>query len=56
MKPSRMAALGISTVAFASAAFVTARPATADYRSIALYQIEPSANLGRPQGGGVWLW
>jgi len=30
--------------------------AQADYGKGALYQVELTANIGGPQGGGVWLW
>lgn len=33
-----------------------ATPASADYGSTAIYQIELSANASGRMGGGVWLW
>ncbi|HET8632120.1 MAG TPA: hypothetical protein VFL91_32235 [Thermomicrobiales bacterium] len=38
------------------AALAAAMPAAADYGTGAVYQVEISANLGGPDGGGVWLW
>jgi hypothetical protein len=51
-----MAALGVSALAFAAAAFATAGPAAADYGNTAVYQIAISDNISGHQGGGVWLW
>lgn len=44
------------TAAMASAGLVAAQPAVADYGPGAVYQVELSANVTGPQGGGVWLW
>jgi hypothetical protein len=30
--------------------------ASADYGQGAVYQVEITANIGGPQGGGIWLW
>lgn len=38
------------------AALAAAMPAAADYGTGAVYEVEISANLGGPNGGGVWLW
>lgn len=37
-------------------ALAAAGPALADYGNGAAYQVELSANVGGPHGGGVWLW
>jgi hypothetical protein len=44
------------TAATALAGLVGAQPAAADYGPGAIYQIELTANVAGPQGGGVWLW
>lgn len=38
------------------AALAAAGPAAADYGPGAVYQVEITANLGGPGGGGIWLW
>lgn len=38
------------------AALAASGPAAADYGQGAVYQVEISANLAGPDGGGIWLW
>ena len=47
-----MAAAALAGTGMAGAA----SPASAAYGHGAVYQVELSANVGGPQGGGVWLW
>ncbi|HEV2347542.1 MAG TPA: hypothetical protein VGS97_25850 [Actinocrinis sp.] len=47
----------LTAAALAAAGVVAvAGPAAADYGSSAVRQIELSANVPGPQGGGAWLW
>ena len=61
----RMPTMGIKSRVVAAAAFTAlaaggtvaaTSPAWADYGQGGVYQIELSANVSGPQGGGVWLW
>src|SRR5881409_2124626 len=50
-------AAGVAAAALVGAGVVEAvSPASAAYGHGAVYQVELSANVGGPQGGGVWLW
>ena len=53
---SRIAAAAAAALLAGGAALATAGQARADYGSGAIYNIELSANLSGPQGGGAWLW
>ena len=58
----RMPRIGVRPRIAAAAALAAggtlaaAGPAWADYGQGGVYQIELSANISSPQGGGVWLW
>ncbi|HZD71029.1 MAG TPA: hypothetical protein VFA45_19660 [Actinomycetes bacterium] len=53
----RVASTVVAVAALAGALLLTADgAASADYGPGASYQIELSANVGGPQGGGFWLW
>lgn len=52
----RLAIAAAATALAGGATLAAASPALADYGNGAVYQIELSANVGGPQGGGVWLW
>lgn len=45
-----------SAVVLAGSGTLIAAPAWASYGQGSIYQIELSANIGGPHGGGVWLW
>jgi hypothetical protein len=50
-------ALAVAAAALAvGTTLVAATPALADYGTGAAYQVELSANVSGPHGGGVWLW
>jgi hypothetical protein len=50
-------ALAVSAMALAGGGMLAAAsPASADYGQGGAYQIELSANISGPHGGGVWLW
>jgi hypothetical protein len=53
---TRIATVVSASVLAGAGALAAAAPASASYGRGALYQIELSANIGGPQGGGVWLW
>jgi hypothetical protein len=55
MKP-RIALAAAGALLAGAGTLSTAGPAWADYGSGAVYQIELSANLSGPPGGGLWLW
>jgi hypothetical protein len=55
MKP-RIALAAAGALLAGAGTLSTAGPAWADYGPGAVYQIELSANLSGPQGGGLWLW
>lgn len=50
--------VGLTAVATLVGGLLVASSGTAlaDYGKGAQYQVELSANIGGPQGGGVWLW
>jgi hypothetical protein len=52
----RIALAAASALLAGGGTLAAAGPAWADYGPGAVYQIELSANVGGPQGGGVWLW
>ena len=54
-RPRRFVALLLAIGALILS-LVAAGPAAADYGPGAVYQVEISANLAGPAGGGVWLW
>jgi hypothetical protein len=50
-------ALAVAAAALAvGTTLAAASPALADYGTGAAYQVELSANVSGPHGGGVWLW
>jgi hypothetical protein len=49
------AAAAVVTLAGGGAALATASPALA-YGNSSVYNVELSANISGPAGGGVWLW
>jgi hypothetical protein len=53
---SRVRMCLVAGVLAIAAAALTSAPALADYGTGAQYQIELSANIPGPQGGGLWLW
>jgi hypothetical protein len=56
MVKTRIALAAASALLAGSGTVAAATPAWADYGPGAVYQIELSANVGGPDGGGVWLW
>lgn len=56
MKRSRLSATLAAGSLAAAAVIAAAGPAAADYGQGEVRQIELSANIPSPQGGGVWLW
>jgi hypothetical protein len=52
----RMKRLGVVLALLVAVFAVTAGVASADYGKGAVYQVEITANLAGPQGGGIWLW
>jgi hypothetical protein len=52
----RIALAATSAMLVGGGTLAAAVPAWADYGPGAVYQIELSANVAGPQGGGVWLW
>lgn len=50
------ALLGAAVLGTSGFIAMAAGPASADYGSTAVHQIELSANASGPNGGGVWLW
>ena len=56
MKRSRMGMALASAGLLGFSTLTAAAPAFADYGKTAVYQVELSANISGPHGGGVWLW
>ncbi|SRR6266568_4244536 len=56
MIKTRIAVAAASALLAGAGTLAAAAPALADYGPGAVYQVELSANVGGPQGGGVWLW
>lgn len=53
---SRIIAAAAAATLAGGAAVAAAAPARADYGPGSVYNIELSANLAGPQGGGAWIW
>ncbi len=56
MMMSRVRRLMVAGALTVAAIGFGASPALADYGPGAQYQVELSANVGGPHGGGLWLW
>jgi hypothetical protein len=56
MRRSRLIATLATSALAAGGVIAAAGPAAADYGTGEVRQIELSANVSGPQGGGVWLW
>jgi hypothetical protein len=56
MMKSRIAFAAATALLAGAGTLPAAGPAWADYGPSAVYQIELSANVSGPQGGGLWLW
>jgi hypothetical protein len=56
MNRSRFIAVLATGALAAGGVIAAAGPAAADYGNGAVRQIELSANIPSPQGGGAWLW
>lgn len=52
----RIVVAAAATALVAGGTLAAAGPAWADYGQGGVYQIELSANIPSPQGGGAWLW
>jgi hypothetical protein len=55
VRPGITAAV-IAAVLAGAGTLAAASPASADYGQGGVYQVELSANIGGPHGGGIWLW
>jgi hypothetical protein len=55
MRTQKYGVVAAAAAALASGILV-ASPASADYGPGAVYQVELTANVAGPDGGGVWLW
>lgn len=56
MNITRKTAAAAAAAVLGAGMLAAAAPASADYGSSAIYQIELSANASGRDGGGVWLW
>jgi hypothetical protein len=56
MMKSHIALAAAGALLAVAGPLAAAGPAWADYGPGAIYQVELSANVSGPQGGGLWLW